>query len=663
MLRKFLAEGMMLFAVWLGTVFYCTPSTAAEFNADVNQRLHGTTLTGRIFVKGEKYRVELQDAGGRQMVIIVNQKTDLTMVVNPAEKNYMETPSTGMISLMNDPFQSARYMETRSTKKLLGEEIISGYECSKFIFESDQREMMTVWKAKKLGFALKISLPDKKQSFVELKNIKESPIDEARFQLPAGYTKEEDPKEKREREEAALPIVTASIRGEAPWARRIGQGGEMSVKVDPQKSVRFEFENRIKAESIVTLKAFRKGQPIKIDIPETYSLRNKGQREKPLLGQQNKADEVVIRVEKGKIIAGVKNEESSFAKDKLKSFFIMAGLHGAIHGNSVDAGRRLRLIIIGDSQDGAESRIQIKFYKGDDKEKIDDVDVVLANGKSQAWDYPPEKGIKEIEIAVARGGGAKVRIEQPAPAKAVQPKPAPKIVRTTPSKPAGKVSTKTDSGKPPGPRLSREQATKIMKAINNNDIAAVESEIDSGMDINATLYGGTLLMKAANLGTADMVRMLISRGADLNYRNSSGNDALSDAMSNSRHWQQVVTSLVEAGSMIDEKTPIWKVAFKTKKGKLIPEARKTLELLLAKGASPDCLTGKKGTTVLMYYAQKGWLEPLEFFLDHGADINARTLDGQTVLSMALAKPRRPEKPAQKKEREAVVKLLRSKGAK
>jgi len=31
--------------------------------------------------------------------------------------------------------------------------------------------------------------------------------------------------------------------------------------------------------------------------------------------------------------------------------------------------------------------------------------------------------------------------------------------------------------------------------------------------------------------------------------------------------------------------------------------------------------------------------------------------------MALTKPRRPEKPAQKKERQAVVNLLRSKGAK
>jgi len=85
--------------------------------------------------------------------------------------------------------------------------------------------------------------------------------------------------------------------------------------------------------------------------------------------------------------------------------------------------------------------------------------------------------------------------------------------------------------------------------------------------------------------------------------------------------------------------------------------------LFAKGASPDSYSSKKKTTVIMYYAKKGWLEPLRFFLDQGANVNARSTDGQTALSSALAKPRRPEKAAQKKERQAVIKLLRSKGAK
>jgi hypothetical protein len=661
--KKIIAVGMILFTMVLGAALCPTPSMAAEFTADMNQRLHGTAITGKIFVKGYKYRVEQHDAKGHRMFIIVDQKTDLTVVADPAEKKYMETPSTGMLSLMNDPFQSARYMETKFKKTLLGKEMISGYECTKFKLESDNQELMTVWKAGKLGFALKISMPDKKQSFVQLKNIKEGPIDEARFQVPAGYAKKEDPRKKREKEEAALPVITTLVRGEVPWARRIGQGGEIRVKVDPKKSVRFSFENLIKDESVFTIKAFRNGRPIKMDIKETYSLRGKGRRQKPLLGLQNKADEIAVRVEKGKIIANIINEESSFARDKTKTFFIMTGLRKSTQGKFLDAKRKFRLAITGDSQDATKSNIRVRFFKGDYKDKIDETELVLVNGQSKTWDYPPEKGIKTFEIVVAEHGGVKVRVEQPAPKKVNKPKRAPKIVRTTSLKRTKKPVGKTIPGKPPGPRLSRKQAGKIIKAINANDIALVESELDKGMDINSTLYGGTLLMKSANLGTADMVKMLISRGANLNYRTRRGDDALSVGMSNSRHWQQVVPTLVEAGITIDENTPIWKVAFKTKKGKLLPEAKKVLELLFAKGASPDSYTTKEKSTVIMYYAKKGWSDPLKFFLDHGANINARTLDGKTALSMALTKPRRQEKPAQKKERQAVVNLLRSKGAK
>ncbi|MBW2096785.1 MAG: DUF4412 domain-containing protein [Deltaproteobacteria bacterium] len=663
MRKKIFAVAMMLFTMVLGAAFCSAPLRAAEFSADINQRLQGRALTGRIFVKGGKYRVEQRDANGRRMFIIVDQKADLTIVLDPAEKRYMETPSTGMLSLMNDPFQSARYMETKFKKTLLGKEMISGYECTKFKLESDNKELMTVWKAKKLNFALKISLHDKKQSFVELKNIKEGPIDEARFRVPAGYNKQEDRAKKREREEAALPVITTSVKGEAPWARRIEKGGEIRVKVDPKKSVRFRFENLVKDESVFTIKAFRNGRPIKMDIKETYSLRHKGQREKPLLGLQNKADEIAIRVEKGKILAHIMNEQSAFAKDKIKTFFITTGLRKFTQGKFVDPKRQFRLIITSDSQDSTKSRIKVKFYKGDYKNKVDEVEAVLPNGQSKTWEYPAAKGIKTLEIAVAKGGGVKVRIEQPAPGKSLKSKRAPKIIRTASSKQGKKSVTKAVPQKQPGPRLSRKQARKIIKAINANDVAVVESELDKGMNINSMLYGGTLLMKAANLGTAEMVKMLISRGANLNYRTRRGDDALSVGMSNSRHWQQVVPILVEAGITVDENTPIWKIGFKTKKGKLLPEAKKMLEFLFAKGASPDSYTTQEKSTLIMFYAKKGWLDPLKFFLDHGADVNARTIKGQTALSMALTKPRRPEKPAQKKERQAVVELLRSRGAK
>ncbi|MFH1673761.1 MAG: ankyrin repeat domain-containing protein [Pseudomonadota bacterium] len=650
-------------AALIAFFFWFASASAAEFTADVNQRFHGTDLTGKIFVKGEKYRLEQQDDKERRMLIIVDQKANLTIVADSAEKNYMETPSQDMASLMQDPFQSARYMEDKHKKIFLGEEIISGFECRRLKFEAQSQEMMTVWKSKKLGFVLKITLPDKNKSFIHLKNIKEGPVDEVLFQVPAGYAKKEDPQKKREREETALHALTTTISGSAPLARRIGHGGEIRVKVDSKKSVRFKIENLIKEESVFTITAFRNNQPIKMDIEKTYSLKLKGRKLEPLLGIQNRADEVSVKVDKGKIIAGIMVEESSFAKDKINSFFIMTGIRDSGQGVYLDAGRLLRLSITSDSQDAAESRVKVSFYKGSYKDKIDEVEVVLKNGQAKSWEYPIDKGIKTLNIEVTKGGGVKVRIEQPASEKAATPKTAPKIVYTTPSKSAGKSGSITSRGKPTGFKLSKEQGKIINKAFNSNNIAAVEAELDNGMDIDSMLHGETLLMKASNIGTADMVKMLISRGANLNYRTKRGDDALSVAMSNSRHWTKVVPVLVEAGISIDEKTPIWKLAFKTKKRKLTPEVKKLLKLLFAKGASPDCYTGQQKTTVIMYYAKKGWLDPLQFFIDQGANVNARATDGQTALSTALTKPNQPENAAWKKERQDVVKLLRAKGAK
>ncbi len=651
------------FAALIAFLFWFTSASAAEFTADVNQRLHGEDLTGKIFVKGEKYRLEQQDDKSRRMFIIVDQKANLTILADPAEKNYMETPSQDMLSLMNDPFQSARYMEGKYKKIFLGDEIISGFECKKLKYEAQGKEMMTVWKSRKLGFVLKIMLPDKKKSFIHLKNIKEGPLDEILFQVPIGYAKKEDPAKKREREEAALSVLNTTIRGSAPLARRIGQGGEIRVKVDSKKSVRFKIKNLIKEESVFTITAFRNNQPIKMDIEKTYSLKLKGRRIEPLLGLQNRADEVSVKVAKGKIIAGIMVEKSSFAKDKINSFFIMTGIRDSKQGVYLDAGRLLRLSIAGDSQDAAESRVKVSLYKGSYKDKIDEAEVVLKNGQTKSWEYSMDKGIKTLNIEVAKGGGVKVRIEQPASEKTAVPKTTPKIAGTTPSKPASKPGSKTLRSKPAGLKLSREQARKIIKAFNSNDIAGIEAELDNGMDIDSMLYGGTLLMTASNIGTVDMVKMLVSRGANLSYRNKRGDDALSVGMSNSRHWTKVVPVLVKAGISIDEKTPIWKLAFKTKKGKLKPEVKELLKLLFAKGASPDCYTGKKKTTVIMLYAKKGYLDPLRFFIEHGANVNAKATDGQTALSAALTKPRRPEKAAQKKERQAIVELLKSKGAK
>ena len=423
---------------------------------------------------------------------------------------------------------------------------------------------------------------------------------------------------KADKEEEALSVVTTTVEGELPWTRRIGQGGEIRIKIPPQKlapgeigrSIRFKVRNLIEGESVFTIKAFRNGQPIKMDIEETYSLRGSVE---PLLGFQNKAEEVAVKVEKGKVIAAVMAEESPFSKDKTKSFFIMTGIHDSQQGLFVDAGRPLRLIITSDSQDGPESNVKVKFYKGDYKDKSDEAEIVLKNGQTKTWEYSAEKGIKTLDIFVAKKGGVKVRLDQREPF-----------------------------------QLTKDTKNEISLAIQNNDLGKMIAFLDNGLDANATLEGdGTsVLMKASNSADVEMVKMLLSRGADINYTNKYGWTALLKALDNREHWMAVTPVLIKSGADVNATlksngyTPLWKAIGKISKNR--DAAVEIIKLLLSKGADVNAPYISKdarysGETPLMSASQKGSTDVVKLLLSNGADVDARTGAGKTALNYAQEK--------------------------
>ena len=64
----------------------------------------------------------------------------------------------------------------------------------------------------------------------------------------------------------------------------------------------------------------------------------------------------------------------------------------------------------------------------------------------------------------------------------------------------------------------------------------------------------------------------------------------------------------------------------------------------------------------MFAAKMAWLEPVQFYLDHGADINAKDKDNRTALSWAKTE-KRGESLILQQNRKAIIELLESKGAK
>jgi len=767
--------------VILTVIFLCTSAQAAEFTADIFERIFNHDVTGTIYVKEAQYRMNLDDTKtGEKPIIIVDRKAGFTRLLNTKTKQYHEFKNFTFRAFMVDPFQSLAKWDDVLQKKQVGSESMAGYACDKYAYYDGTAKLAEAWIAKDLNFPVKMHIKSGRSdgsikiktnvgdTTVKLSNIREGSVNATLFEIPAGYAKVKEPKRKAVKKPSALPSVTGTVKGKAPWGRRIAAGGEMRVVVNPKQSVRLKINNLANKESVFTVKGFRHGKAIQIDMPETYSLKSRGQTRGILLGLQNKAEEVAVRVEKGLVMAIVMVEPAAFTKETVKELFLMGSGQGLI----IDTKRKLFVTVTGDSQDAPDSEVKITFYRGSYKDKLHEEKFILKNKQSKSWEFAPDKKIQTLEIGVNPRGAVKFRLEQPAPLQA-QPKrritaksktrsmthtfaikkpsgrgeilyPEKKLVIAitgdSPSRsvsrgdftlyrktnyqgkigtikysvnhgeskywkfpqgkhvgsinlylrsggvkikldqspgagipstakaqrvvmtPIGTVPAKKGKSASAGPRLSKEEGMVILKAINANDVATVKGYLDRGMDPNSIVYGSPLLQKAANLGSAEMVTLIIGRGGDLKYTSRSGNDALALAMSNSKHWREVVPALVTAGIEINEKTPFWKIVFKTKNGKFKPGAKEILELLLSKGAHVDCPIGKDGTTALMYAAKKAWLEPVQFFLAHGANVNAKNANGDTVLSLAMKKQPR-ERPYQRTSRKPIIELLKAKGAK
>ena len=166
---------------------------AAQFSADLIQSMDLMMTTGRVYVSDARYRMDLQTPVGPDVVVIVDQAAKLTKVLFPMYKAYMEIPSNDQMSLMNDPFQAAEFMLTNYSLEEMGSETIAGYSCTKQLIlsksEYGDSQIMNRWFCEELGFPLKLEMLMQEDTFTELSGIKEEPVDESMFQVPADFEK------------------------------------------------------------------------------------------------------------------------------------------------------------------------------------------------------------------------------------------------------------------------------------------------------------------------------------------------------------------------------------------------------------------------------------------------------------------------------------------
>ena len=276
-------------------------ASAAQFIADMTETKNQEVTVYKIYVKNELYRMEL-DEEGSAIIVLVDQAAGMTRVLMSAEMMYMEMASDDMQSLLNDPFQAAKYTEEMGEKVQTGSGKIAGYDCDVYMIRSGDDELMRMWFSAELGFPLKIAIPGEKARVMELSNIELGDLDARLFALPDGYTK--------------MSRQAESVIELPDWAERVSlmefvalpfeqmmlDEEMVRVKIVEGKGVKVTAVNKLDDKSAFMTVPFKNGKPINNPNMYLYNMTWNGETwNSSFKVTPEQADEIVIRVAQGTI--------------------------------------------------------------------------------------------------------------------------------------------------------------------------------------------------------------------------------------------------------------------------------------------------------------------------------------------------------------------------
>jgi ankyrin repeat protein len=180
---------------------------------------------------------------------------------------------------------------------------------------------------------------------------------------------------------------------------------------------------------------------------------------------------------------------------------------------------------------------------------------------------------------------------------------------------------------------------KLANAVVNKDLNALDSLLNTGTDINVTEEdrGATVLLIACSFKDYEnVVSILISRGADVNFKGKDGRTPLMWAAGTSLETTKI---LIENDANVKAKGDDGMNAFIQSTFGILSKKVDTevMDLLLENGADANSeLTSKDaaGWTALLFASVNGDIELAEYLISQGANVNHTSNEGSTALSLA-----------------------------
>ena len=194
---------------------------------------------------------------------------------------------------------------------------------------------------------------------------------------------------------------------------------------------------------------------------------------------------------------------------------------------------------------------------------------------------------------------------------------------------------------------TKEQLDRHLISILDQRETSVETVkllLTKGADVNARTDDGTALMMAVRWGHTDIVKLLLDAGAQVDARHRLGYSALMRSASrsipemNPPRGQPLAPPAAEIMRLLLAKGA--DVNFLGRDGETaLMEANsgEKVQLLVARGAQVNT-RDKEGRTALMFAVDRGDVEVVEALLQAGADASVANQKGATALMYALQEP-------------------------
>jgi len=600
--------------IFLGFTF---SAIAVEFSADLKIKQPDKDYEFKYYAQGSLYRLE-KLTGEDRILLIADRKLDITWMLNPEDKIYLELK--GIDAAFFNPIRGWEAAKEGTKEEQIGTETVLGYSCEKYTYTppGGTEPGIEAWYLPELEHFIRMIAHyggGYEDGIFELLNIKEAPQDDSLFKVPEDYQKEKSPAEKAQEKEAARPVLSGAEETISPAGRYIGPGGALKVKVDTDKPVQIVIKNQIKEKSTYKITPFKEGLPIEDKIIYS-SLTGQRKESERSFGEQLKLDEILIEVEEGSIITLVTKEYSWLDEIEREEYFVMEKSGRALFARE---NRKFVLTLTGDSQGAESSPVEVKFYKGEYDDLLNEENFNLPNGQIKKWEFNPGE-IQTLMVSVGELGGVKLLSEQ---------------------YPAGNKETVKELS-------DDEKETLVKDLITQKKLDELKALLDSGVDVNMIISSSdSLLMTACSYGNSDMVKLLLTYNPNIDYQDERGNNALNLAIDNMWHYKEMVPLLLEAGADPDTKAGAGRTAQKTSTvlskitsltlNNKSEEEYQIIEMFFSYGADPNIAHKTAGTTLLMQAVFKADVRLVKLFLEHGADLDLKDNQGRTALDIAKKK--------------------------